>query len=126
VDVVQPTMDAPAARRRFGVPADAPIVGLMPGSRPQEIRAHLPVMLETARALREARPGIWFLLPVPTEYLARLVEPLVNASDLPVRVVPRCGQRCGRWRPILARPVRPRAPLTMSSQSYRGPGRAHP
>src|SRR5207245_9209667 len=69
--VVQPTMDAPVARRRFGVPADAPIVGLMPGSRPQEIRAHLPVMLETARALREARPGLWFLLPVPTEYLAR-------------------------------------------------------
>src|SRR5881409_3470693 len=77
-----------AARRRFGVPADAPIVGLMPGSRPQEIRAHLPVMLETARALREARPGLWFLLPVPTEYLARLVEPLVNSSDLQVRVVP--------------------------------------
>jgi len=63
-------------------------VGLMPGSRPQEIRAHLPVMLDAARALRAARPELWFLLPVPTEYLARLVEPPVMASGLPVRVVP--------------------------------------
>src|SRR5439155_588896 len=67
VDVVHPTMDVPAARRRFGVPVDGPIVGLMPGSRPQEIRAHLPVMLDAARALRAARPELWFLLPVPTE-----------------------------------------------------------
>src|SRR5207249_10566371 len=88
VDVVPPTMDVPAARRRFGVPVDGPIVGLMPGSRPQEIRAHLPVMLDAARALRAARPELWFLLPVPTEYLARLVEPPVMASGLPVRVVP--------------------------------------
>lgn len=88
VDVVRPEMDPAAARRRFGVPADAPIVGLLPGSRPQEIRAHLPVMLDAARALRDAHPGLWFLLPVPTEHLARLVEPLVDASGLPVRVVP--------------------------------------
>ena len=88
VDVVHPTMDVPAARRRFGVPVDGPIVGLMPGSRPQEIRAHLSVMLDAARALRAARPELWFLLPVPTEYLARLVEPPVMASGLPVRVVP--------------------------------------
>src|SRR2546430_16770156 len=64
------------------------MVGLMPGSRPQEIRAHLPVMLDAARALRAARPELWFLLPVPTEYLARLVEAPVMASGLPVRVVP--------------------------------------
>jgi len=88
VDVVHPSMDASEARRRFGVPADAPIVGLMPGSRPQEIRAHLPVMLDAVRTLRDARPALRFLLPVPTEDLARLIEPPVRASGLPVRVVP--------------------------------------
>ncbi|TMI75923.1 MAG: lipid-A-disaccharide synthase [Bacillati bacterium ANGP1] len=88
VDVVRPSMDAAAARRRFGVPADAPVVGLMPGSRSQEIRAHLPVMLAAARTLLEIRPALWFLLPVPTDALARLVEAPVTASGLPVRVVP--------------------------------------
>jgi lipid-A-disaccharide synthase len=88
VDVVHASMDAPAARRRFGVPADAPIVGLMPGSRSQEIRAHLPVMLAAARTLLETQPAVKFLLPVPTEVLARLVEAPVMASGLPVRVVP--------------------------------------
>ena len=88
VDVVRPFMDGAAARRRFGVPADAPVVGLMPGSRSQEIRAHLPVMLAAARRLLEIRPALWFLLPVPTDALARLVEAPVMASGLPVRVVP--------------------------------------
>src|SRR2546422_4602719 len=39
VDVVRPSMDAAAARRRFGWPADAPGVGPEPGSRSQEVLA---------------------------------------------------------------------------------------
>src|SRR2546426_11109268 len=45
-------------------------------------------MLAAARRLLEIRPALWFLLPVPTEVLARLVEAPVMASGLPVRVVP--------------------------------------
>lgn len=87
VDGVRPSMDAAGARRRFGIPATAPVVGLLPGSRPQEIRAHLPVMLEAATRLRRERPDLWFVLPVPIDALARLVAPVVAASGLPVRIV---------------------------------------
>lgn len=87
VDGVRPSMDTARARRRFGIPATAPVVGLMPGSRPQEIRAHLPVMLQAAGLLRHQRPDLWFVLPVPIAELGRLVTPRAEASGLPVRIV---------------------------------------
>lgn len=87
VDRVRPSMDAARARRRFGIPATAPVVGLLPGSRPQEIRAHLSVMLEAATLLHRERPDLWFVLPAPIDDLARMVTPEVAASGLQARVV---------------------------------------
>jgi lipid-A-disaccharide synthase len=56
-----------------------PVVGLLPGSRTEEIRNLLPVMLGAADILRGHYPGIRFLLPVaPTidpEFLRRFMPP---------------------------------------------------
>jgi lipid-A-disaccharide synthase len=87
VDTVRPSMDATRAREHFGIPANAPVVGLMPGSRAQEIRAHLPALLAAADLLHHQRPDLWFVLPAPLPELADLVRPPVKASGLPVRVV---------------------------------------
>jgi len=86
VDAAHPSMDPVSARRRFGIPPDAPVIGLLPGSRPQEIRAHLPVMLQAAARLRDQRPDLWFVLPVPINDLVPLVSPPVASAGLPVRV----------------------------------------
>jgi len=87
VDTVRPTMDAARARLHFGVPAGAPVIGVMPGSRPQEIRAHLSAMLGAIQRLRGTWPDLSVVVPVPTEDLARLVASPVTASGLPVRIV---------------------------------------
>ena len=87
VDTVRPSMDGTRAREQFGIPAAVPVVGLMPGSRAQEIRAHLPILLAAAALLHHQRPDLWFVLPAPLPELADLVRPSVEASGLPVRVV---------------------------------------
>ncbi len=87
VDTVRPTMDAARSRLRFGVPARAPVIGVMPGSRPQEIRAHLSAMLGAIQRLRGTWSDLSVVVPVPTEGLARLVAPPVTASGLPIRIV---------------------------------------
>lgn len=87
VDTVRPTMDAAQARLRFQVPSGAPVVGVMPGSRAQEIRAHLPVMLRAVHRLRDTLPNLYALLPVPSDDLARLLVAPVAASGLPIRIV---------------------------------------
>ncbi len=62
VDGLEPEIGADAFRAEIGAAADAPILGLLPGSRPQELRAHAPVMAAAARRLRAGRPGLAVVL----------------------------------------------------------------
>ncbi len=50
------------ARTALGLASDAPLVALFPGSRRNELRQHLPLFLESARALHERRPEVRFAL----------------------------------------------------------------
>lgn len=55
--------DAPEQfRRRMGMPSAGRIVGLLPGSRRQEIEKLFPEMLGAARRIRDAHPETEFLL----------------------------------------------------------------
>jgi lipid-A-disaccharide synthase len=58
LDGFEPEVDAATLRAELGVAPEAPLLGLLPGSRRQEMRAHAPVMAEAARRLRAARPGL--------------------------------------------------------------------
>lgn len=51
-----PTRDD--ARRQLGLPNDAVMLALFPGSRAQEISRHLTSFVETARELERRRPGL--------------------------------------------------------------------
>lgn len=46
---------------KYSLPSEQQLIALLPGSRPTEIRNHLPVLVETARRLRAALP-VHFLL----------------------------------------------------------------
>lgn len=66
VDSLAPmaTQSSETARRACGIDPDGPVVTLLPGSRRNEIQAHLPVQLETAQELLSRTPGVRFLLAV--------------------------------------------------------------
>jgi lipid-A-disaccharide synthase len=64
---------------------DAPLVGLLPGSREQEIGRILPVMLDVARRLRDEQPGLRFAAPCVDPARAAQIRAL--AGDFPVEVV---------------------------------------
>lgn len=50
-------------RRRFGVPEDARLIALLPGSRPGEIDRHLPVLVETLAKIPQPVSAILALPP---------------------------------------------------------------
>ena len=58
VEGLAPEVDEAAFRREVGAGPDARILGLLPGSRPGEMRSHGALMLETARRLRSTRPDL--------------------------------------------------------------------
>jgi lipid-A-disaccharide synthase len=73
-----------AARRRLGLDPDATVVGLLPGSRAQEIASTLPVFHAAATQIATARPGTRFVLaavpggagPDPAETLRGAAPPV--------------------------------------------------
>jgi lipid-A-disaccharide synthase len=59
-------------RRRFQLPSDAPLIGLLPGSRRSELRHLLPVLSEAAVRLHQTEPRPSFVIPTLPSLIAEL------------------------------------------------------
>jgi len=62
VDRLAPVADRAAARAALGLDATRPLVVLLPGSRPQEVRYNLPPLAGAASILAARRPDLRFAL----------------------------------------------------------------
>lgn len=66
-----------------------PVVALLPGSRPHELRRHLPPLLQAARLLHQRQPQLSFTLVVAPgvdrRWLRHLLERLLCGQTLPLR-----------------------------------------
>lgn len=59
---------------QYGFQENQPIVGIFPGSRPQEIRSHIKIVLEAAKWLNEERPAIQIALSQANNQLSNLIQ----------------------------------------------------
>jgi len=77
LDALADAPDRAAARRELGLAAGARVVGLLPGSRREEVARMLPVMGAAAARIRAATPEVQFVLAraptVEAEAIARHV-----------------------------------------------------
>ena len=64
--------DKAAARRRLGLPADARVVALLPGSRASEIQYLAERFVRTAMLLAQQHPDLQFVLPAVPSLKPRL------------------------------------------------------
>jgi len=64
-----------------------PVVGLLPGSRANEIKRMLPVMLAAAEQLQVSFPGIQFVLPQADSISDVLLQTYLKSSNINVTVV---------------------------------------
>ncbi len=58
LEELEPETDEAAFRGELGIGSDAKILGLLPGSRPQELKALVPVLVGAASRLRSTRPEL--------------------------------------------------------------------
>jgi lipid-A-disaccharide synthase len=61
-----------AFRSRHGIPSDAPLLAVLPGSRTNEIRFILPVYVEAVRLLAQRVPGLHTVIPAVPHVAARI------------------------------------------------------
>jgi lipid-A-disaccharide synthase len=70
-----------------------PVLGILPGSRKEEVRNLLPIMVRTAEILQERYPGITCLLPLARTLTADFVDSFIRGPSVPIRLVQ--GDTCG-------------------------------
>ena len=74
-DVIPLEPDRLKTRFQLGLPADATIVALLPGSRPSEAKALALPFLQAAQLMRQQRPELKFVLPTH-----ELLMPVIDAA----------------------------------------------
>ena len=89
VDKVHPKRSQQEDKARYGLDPTRPVIGLLPGSRANEINRLLPVMLQAATQLRVKFPDIQFVLPQADSISDALLEMYLDQShsDLSIKVV---------------------------------------
>ncbi|MDA8225147.1 MAG: lipid-A-disaccharide synthase [Betaproteobacteria bacterium] len=73
--------DRKAVRERLNLPAQAPIVALLPGSRVSELKHHAQLFVDTARLLHERYPNMRFIVPMVSRATRELFSTALHAAD---------------------------------------------
>jgi lipid-A-disaccharide synthase len=72
---------------RFGLDKTKPIVGILPGSRVNEIKRMLPVMLAAAEKVQASLPSCQFILPQADSISDALLEEYLRQSQLTITTI---------------------------------------
>lgn len=86
VDHMRAVEPGASVRRRLGLAPEAPVLGLLPGSRRQELHALLPRMLEAARRVRDGDRAVACLLALASPIFRDTVEAALARSGLSVTI----------------------------------------
>jgi lipid-A-disaccharide synthase len=75
--------DRAAARRALGLPQDATVVALLPGSRSSEIDYLAHRFLQAAQRMAKQQPGLHFVLPAMPALRLRIEQILKEVGEVP-------------------------------------------
>lgn len=88
LEIVKPKLTHEAAERAFHLEPNCKTIGLFPGSRKSEIKYLLPIMLGTAKLLKNQNPNLQFLLPQASSITLDDLQPYLQASSIKIHVIP--------------------------------------
>jgi lipid-A-disaccharide synthase len=81
-DQIALATDKATARARLGLPLDAPLVAILPGSRVSEVRHLAKTFIETARWCHERNPDIRFVVPLANKVVREIFLQYCDQLDI--------------------------------------------
>jgi lipid-A-disaccharide synthase len=87
VDQVRPAWTRDEAFREFGLAPGKKTIGILPGSRKNEIESLLPVMVDAGHEIRREIPDCQFVLPVSDSVPESLIRDHLGANPLGIRLL---------------------------------------
>ncbi|MDR1057381.1 MAG: lipid-A-disaccharide synthase [Coxiellaceae bacterium] len=85
--MVTPNLSQEVAKQLFNISSKYKTVGLFPGSRLNEIKRLLPIMLKAAKILKEQNPNLQFLLSQAPSITNNDLLPYLHASSIKPRII---------------------------------------
>lgn len=87
LDMPSPVEDKREIRKRLGIGnKKRPLLGLLPGSRSEEIARHLPIMIDAAKMISRTLPDLHCILPLASTVKENMIRCYVENSDLDVTI----------------------------------------
>jgi lipid-A-disaccharide synthase len=86
LDSIPQHLDKDEMTRKMGLENAYPVLGILPGSRNEEIRNHLPVMVKAAEILSSQYPRLIGLLPVAPTIQPDLVQSFLKQSPAEISI----------------------------------------
>ena len=87
LELVKPTMSRDAALAAFGLKEGAKIVGILPGSRKNEVNSLLDIMVAAAGRIKAEIPDCQFILPIADSINPDYVRDKLGSNPLSIRTV---------------------------------------
>ena len=100
LDIVKPGKNPETALLEAGLDPARPVIGLMPGSRTQEVKELGRAMVEAAQIIAERRPGMQFVLPLAAPHVRGEIERTIRefGARADIRIIEQdiyaCLSRC--------------------------------
>lgn len=87
VDKVHPQYSKEESFKLFGLTTYQPVIGLLPGSRTDEINRMLPIMLQAAEKIQHALPDVQFVLPQADSVSDQLLQNSFQHSKVHIKAI---------------------------------------
>ena len=87
LDMVKTNYSKQESRRKFGIAEDKITIGILPGSRPSEVKKLMPELLRAAKILQKEIPDIQFVLPLADTLEETAVAEFLSGSNVKVKVI---------------------------------------
>lgn len=87
VEQIPTAFDAKAKRAELNLPAEGPLIALLPGSRKNEIERHMPVLRDTLILLHQRHPEMHFVLPIAGTINPKQIKRYCSGLNLPIHFI---------------------------------------
>ncbi|MCW8443484.1 lipid-A-disaccharide synthase [Fluoribacter gormanii] len=87
VEKIASVDESQSQRTALGLPQEADIFALLPGSRANEIKYHMPVLRDTAQILQQRYPNLHFVIPIADTINPEKIKQYFSNVNLPISFV---------------------------------------
>jgi lipid-A-disaccharide synthase len=87
LDMVKLNYSKQELRKKFGLAGDKITIGIMPGSRPSEVKKLMPELMRAAEILKNEMPDVQFVLPLADTLEEATVTDIISKFKVKVKII---------------------------------------